>query len=50
MVIASDEFWGTYTGILEGVVQTRFGTIAKVKIIENNAIKFTCKVMKGVVG
>ena len=35
MVIASDEFWGTYTGILEGVIYTRVGTIAKVKIIEN---------------
>lgn len=35
MVIASDEFWGTYTGILEETIQTRVGIIAKVKIIEN---------------
>lgn len=35
MVVASDEFWGTYTGILKEVIQTRVGMIGKVKIIEN---------------
>lgn len=35
MVIASDEYWGTYTGILEETIQTRVGVIAKVKIMEN---------------
>lgn len=35
IVIASDEFWGTYTGILLETVQTRVGMVAKVKIIEN---------------
>lgn len=34
-VIAMDEYWGTYTGILEGIMQTGFGMIAKVRIIEN---------------
>lgn len=35
MVIASDEFWGAYTGILQAVVNTRVGMIGKVKIMEN---------------
>ena len=35
MVIAHDEFWGTYTGILQGIIHPRTGIIAKVKIMEN---------------
>lgn len=35
MVIASDEFWGTYTGILFEIKHTRVGLIAIIKICDN---------------
>jgi len=34
-VIAIDEYWGTYIGILVDIAQIRSGSVAKVKIIEN---------------
>jgi|GEM_PF-5872702 len=35
MVVAIDEYWGTYSGVLQEVEHTRAGVVGKVRIIEN---------------